>query len=151
MNASSVRVTWQWTSSDPAPSCFNTTCVTYHPEGGRESSLQLRDPAATETILTGIQSNTCYTITVVATAGEHRRESVITAVLLPVVLQGMSTITVCVLGMIMNSMCLYTQNLAWKPATCDLPLLVHRAVYNPVSRRVNWLASFDKLHQNCLV
>jgi len=105
MNASTVRVTWTWTSSDPAPSCFNTTCVTYHPKGGRESSLQLRDPAATETILTGIQSNTCYTITVVATAGEHRKESIITAVLLPVVLQGMSTITVCVLGMIMTSMC----------------------------------------------
>ena len=88
MNASSVRVAWQWTSSGPAPSCFNTTCVTYHPEGGGESSLQLRDPAATETILTGLQSNTCYTITVVATAGEHRRESVTTAVLLPLVLQG---------------------------------------------------------------
>jgi len=112
MNASSVRVAWQWASSDPAPSCFNTTHVTYQPEGGRESSLQLSDPAATETILTDIQSNTCYTITVVATAGEHRRESVIMAVLLPVVLQGMSTITVCVLGMIMTSMCLYTQNLA---------------------------------------
>jgi len=91
-NASGVRVTWQWTSSGPAPSCFNTTCVTYHPEGGSESSLQLRDPAATETILTGLQSNTCYTITVVATAGEHRRDSVLMAILLPVVLQGMSTI-----------------------------------------------------------
>ena len=86
MNASSVRVAWQWTSSGPAPSCFNTTHVTYHPEGGGESSLQLRDPAATETILTDLQSNTCYTITVVATAGEHRRESVAIAVLLP--LQG---------------------------------------------------------------
>ena len=77
MNASNVRITyaWQWSSSDPAPSCFNTTRVTYHPEGGGESSLQLRDPAATETILTGLQSNTCYTITVVATAGEHRGEN----------------------------------------------------------------------------
>jgi len=92
MNASSVRVTWQWTSSDPAPNCFNTTRVNYHPEGGRESSLQLSDPAATETILTGFQCNTSYTITVVATAGEHRRESVAMAILLPVVLQGMSTI-----------------------------------------------------------
>ena len=88
MNASTVRVAWQWTSS--APSCFNTTRVTYHPEGGGESSLQLRDPAA-ETILTGLQSNTCYTITVVATAGEHRRENVLMAVLLPLVLQGMTT------------------------------------------------------------
>ena len=76
MNASSVRVAWQWTSSGPAPSCFNTTRVTYHPEGGGESSLQLRDPAANETVLTGLQCNTRYTITVVATAGEHRRESV---------------------------------------------------------------------------
>ena len=89
---SSVRVTWQWASSGPAPSCFNTTCVTYrHPEEGGESSLQLRDPAANETILTGLQSNTCYTITVVATAGEYRRESVTTAVLLPQVLQGMTS------------------------------------------------------------
>jgi len=61
--------------------------VTYHPEGGRESSLQLRDPAATETILTDLQCNTHYTITVVASAGEHRRESVAVMVLLP--LQGM--------------------------------------------------------------
>ena len=63
--------------------------MTYHPEGGGESSLQLRDPATTETILTGLQCNTCYTITVVATAGEHRRESAAIAVLPPLVLQGM--------------------------------------------------------------
>ena len=88
MNASSVMVAWQWTSSGPAHSCFNTTRVTYHPEGGSESSLQLRDPAATETILTDLQCNKNYTITVVATAGEHRRESVAVAVLLPLVLQG---------------------------------------------------------------
>jgi len=92
--ASSVRVTWQWTSSGPAPNCFNTTRVTYHPEGGRESSMQLRDPAATETILTGLQCNTCYTITVVATAGEHRRESEAMAVP-PLVLQGMPIICIC--------------------------------------------------------
>ena len=53
MNASTVRVAWQWTSSDPVPNCFNTTTVTYHPEGGGESSLQFSDPAAIETILTG--------------------------------------------------------------------------------------------------
>ena len=57
MNASSVRVSWQWTSSGPAPNCFNTTSVTYHPEGGGESSLQLSDPAATETTLTDLQCN----------------------------------------------------------------------------------------------
>ena len=85
-DASSVRVTWQWTSSDPAPSCFNTTHVTYHPEGGRGSSLQLKDPAATETILTGLQCNKHYTITVVATAGEHRRGNDSVALLLPLVL-----------------------------------------------------------------
>ena len=73
-SASSVRVTWKWTSSGPAPSCFNTTTVTYRPEGGGESSLQLSDPAATEATLTGLQCNTNYTITVMATAGEHRRE-----------------------------------------------------------------------------
>ena len=97
MNASSVRVTWQWTSSGPAPSCFNTTRVTYHPEGGGESSLQLRDPAATETILTGLQSNTCYTITVVATAGEHRTESVTIVLLLSLVLPGMTSINTQIL------------------------------------------------------
>ena len=48
--------------------------MTYRPEGGVESSLQLSDPAATEAILTGLQCNTNYIITVVATAGEHRRE-----------------------------------------------------------------------------
>ena len=84
---STVRVSWQWTSSGPAPSCFNTTTVTYRPEGGDESSLQLSDPAATDTTLTNLQCNTNYTITVVATTGEHRSESVATTVYLP--LQGM--------------------------------------------------------------
>ena len=73
-NASTVRVAWQWNSSGPAPSCFDTTTVTYHPEGGGESSLQLSDPAATEAILTDPQCNTNYTITVAATAGGYRRE-----------------------------------------------------------------------------
>ena len=50
--------------------------MTYHPEGGSEFSLQLSDPAATEATLTDLQCNTNYTITVVATAGEHRRKSV---------------------------------------------------------------------------
>ena len=86
MNASSVRVAWQWASSGSATSCFNTTRVTYRPEVGGESSLQLSDPAATETTLTDLQCNTSYTITVVATAGEHRRESVARTVYLP--LQG---------------------------------------------------------------
>ena len=96
-NASSVRVAWQWASSGPAPSCFNTTRVTYgRPEGGGESSLQLKNSSATETILPDVQPNTHYTITVVATAGEHRRESVTMAVLLPLVLQGMiSTFHLC--------------------------------------------------------
>ena len=48
--------------------------MTYRPEGGSESSLQLSDPAATEATLIGLQCNTNYTITVVATAGGHRRE-----------------------------------------------------------------------------
>ena len=72
-SASSIMVTWQWTSSGPAPDCFNSTTVTYHPEGGSESFLQLSDPAATGANLTGLQINMCYVITVVATAGEHRR------------------------------------------------------------------------------
>ena len=81
MNASSVRVVWQWSSSAPAPDCFNTTSVTYHTEGGGESSVQLSDPAANETTLTDLQCSTNYTITVVATAGLHRRESVATILL----------------------------------------------------------------------
>ena len=75
-STSSVRVTWQWTSSGSAPNCFNTTTVTYRPEGGDESSLQLSDPAANETTLTDLHCNTNYTITVVATAGVHRKEGV---------------------------------------------------------------------------
>ena len=46
--------------------------------------MQLSDPAATEATLTNLQCNTNYTITVVATAGEHRRESVTRTVYLPV-------------------------------------------------------------------
>ena len=87
-NTSSIGVKWQWASSAPAPNCFNTTTVTYRSEGGSESSLQrLSNAAATEATLTGLQNNTCYTITVVVTAGEHRRESVARKVLFP--LQGM--------------------------------------------------------------
>ena len=82
-NASSVRITWQWTNSGPAPSCFNTTTVTYHPEEGGEFSLQFSDPAVTEATLAGLQNNRCYTITVVVTAGEHKREGVARTVLLP--------------------------------------------------------------------
>ena len=74
VSASSVRVVWWWTSLGPAPDCFNTTRVTYQ---GGESFLQLSDPAATEATLTDLQCNTNYTITVVAIAGKHRRESVV--------------------------------------------------------------------------
>ena len=73
MNGSSIMVAWQWTSSGPAPRCLDTTTVTYRPEGGSESSLQLNDPAENWTILTDLQCSTNYTITVVATAGGHRR------------------------------------------------------------------------------
>ena len=86
INASSFRVAWQWTSSGPAPDCFNTTTVTYHPEGGSESSLHLSDPEATEATLTDFQCNTNYTITVVATAGEYKTEDVAMTVSVP--LQG---------------------------------------------------------------
>ena len=48
--------------------------MTYHPEGGGEFSPQLSDPAATKATLIDLQCSTSYTITVVATAGEHRRE-----------------------------------------------------------------------------
>ena len=88
INASSFRVAWQWTSSGPAPDCFNTTTVTYFPEheGGDESSLQLSDPAATEATLTDLQCNTSYTISVVATAREYKTEDIAMTVSVP--LQG---------------------------------------------------------------
>ena len=98
--------------------------MTYHPEGGGESSQHLSDPAETETTLTGLQCNTSYTITVVATAGEHRRESV---ALLP--LQG-----------ILNS---------WRPVffvithisiTIDLQSL-SAAVLSSTSIRLTWVTS----------
>ena len=76
ISTSNVRVTWQWTSSGQAPSCFNTTTVTYRTERGSESSQQLNDPAATEITLNIHQCNANYTTTVVATAGEHRRENI---------------------------------------------------------------------------
>ena len=68
--------------------------MTYHTEGGDESSLQLSDPAANETTLTDLRNNTNYTITVVTTVGEHRRESIARTVLLPQ--QGIYTLTPCV-------------------------------------------------------
>ena len=68
-NVSTVRVTWQWTSSDPAPDCFNTTSLIYCPEGGDESFLQLSDSAATEATLTDLQCGTSYTITVHTSSG----------------------------------------------------------------------------------
>ena len=84
LNVSTIRVAWQWTNSSPVPNCFNITHVVYHPEGGGESSsLQLSDPAATEATLADLQCNTNYTITVVTTAGKHRREGVVGILLLP--------------------------------------------------------------------
>ena len=90
-NVTTVRVTWQWNSSDPTPDCFNTTTVTYLPDEGGELSLQLSDPSATEATHTDLQCNTSYTITVVATAGEHRREGVAE---FPLILEG--TVLLCV-------------------------------------------------------
>ena len=82
-SVSSVRVTWQWISSGPAPSCFNTTYVTYRREGGGESSLQLSDPAATEATLTDLQCSTNYTISVHTSSGSTDIRSAPRTVLLP--------------------------------------------------------------------
>ena len=97
MNASSVRITWQWSSLGPPPDCFNTTHVTYRPEGDDEFSLQLSDPAATGVTLTDLRNNTNYTITVVATAGEYRRESMARTVLLPQQGIELEDLCICVL------------------------------------------------------
>ena len=124
INASSLRVAWEWTSSSPAPNCFNTTTVTYRPEGGGESSLQLSDPATTETTLTDLQCNINYTITVVTTAGNHRRESVPRTV--SVLLQG-----------ILQYMCLYIIAISF----LDIPIPVGvraEATADNTSIRVSW-------------
>ena len=82
-NVSSVRVAWQWTSSVLAPYCFNETYVTYRPDGGGESSLQLSDPAATEATLTGLQCSTSYTISVHTSSGSTDTRSASRTVSLP--------------------------------------------------------------------
>ena len=82
-NASSLRVTWRWTSSDQAPDCFNTTYVTYRPEGGGESFQQLSDPAATKATLTDLQCNINYTISVHTSNGSNDTRSAPRTVLLP--------------------------------------------------------------------
>ena len=83
LNVSTVRVTWQWTSSDPAPDCFNTTSVFYHPDGGDEFFLQLSDPAATEATLTDLQCSTSYTITDYTSSGSTDTRSAPRIVSLP--------------------------------------------------------------------
>ena len=82
-NVSSVRVAWQWTSSDPAPYCFNTTAVTYRPEGDGESFLQLSDPAATEATLIDLQCSTSYTISIHTSSGSTDTRSTPRTVSLP--------------------------------------------------------------------
>ena len=124
INASSLRVAWQWTSSSPAPNCFNTTTVTYRPEGGGESSLQLSDPAATETTLIDLQCNINYTITVVTTAGNHRREGVPRTV--SVLLQG-----------ILQYMCLYIIAISFLDISIPVGVRAEATADN-TSIRVSW-------------
>ena len=68
--------------------------MAYHTEGGGESSLQLSDPAANETTLTDLQCSTNYTITVVATAEEYRREGVTS-----IVLQGITFVCIYLISL----------------------------------------------------
>ena len=82
-NVSTVRVTWQWTSSGSGPDCFNTTTVIYYPDGRDESFLQLSDPAATEATLTDLQCSTNYTITVHTSSGSTDTRSARRIVSLP--------------------------------------------------------------------
>ena len=95
MDSSSVRIAWQWSSSGPAPKCFNATSVTYHPEGGDESSLQLSDPTATEATLTDLHCSINYTITVVSTAGGHRKEVAAFFLLQGMLNTGMEACAIC--------------------------------------------------------
>ena len=82
-NTSSVRVAWQWTSPGPALDCFNTTTVTYRPEGGSESFLQLSDPTATEATLTDLHCSTSYTISIHTSSGSTDTRSAPSTVSLP--------------------------------------------------------------------
>ena len=97
--------------------------MTYHPEGGSEFSLH---PAATEANLTGLQCNTTYSITVVATAGEHRKERTVL-----VSLQGILNI---------RSLCLL-QNMM----VCIMagPHSLSAAVLSPTSVHLTWVAPCD--------
>ena len=120
MNVSNVLVTWWWNSSGSASNCFNTTNIIYHPEGGYKSSRQLSDSAVNKTTLTGLQCNTSYTITVVATGGGHRREGV---TVLP--LQG-------ILNVCANIDCGHMMSITLGPHSLSA------AVLSPTSVRLTW-------------
>ena len=68
----SIRVSWQW-SCQGVPDLLR---VDYQPEGGSRIMHTVGSTTATSATLPNLQCNTNYTITVVATAGEHKREGV---------------------------------------------------------------------------
>ena len=85
--------------------------------------MQLGDPAVNKTTLTDLQCNTNYTITVVATAGEHRREGTVF-----ILLQGIRNIkSPCLLGNVMGVIMAGPQSLS-------------AAVLSPTSVRLTWVA-----------
>ena len=81
----SIRVSWEW-SRQGVPTCVNRLRVDYQPEGGSLMMYTVDNTTATSAILPNLQCNTTYNITVVATGGEQRRESVAVTAYLP--LQG---------------------------------------------------------------
>ena len=56
--------------------CVDLVRVHYQPEGGSLMVYTVDNTTATSATLPNLQCNTKYTITVVATAGRHKRESV---------------------------------------------------------------------------
>ena len=68
----SIRVSWQWSCQG----LLDLVRVDYQPEGGSLMMYTVDNTAATSATLPNLQCNTNYTITVVATAGEHKREGV---------------------------------------------------------------------------
>ena len=140
INASSVQVVWQWTRPGPAPSCFNATFVTYRFEGGGEASLQLSDPAVTEAILTDLQCSN-YTITVVATAGEYRREGVAF-----LSLQGM--LNACMEACAYYETCVCCHHIVFITLHHAGPPNVTVSVLSPTSVHLTWLSPCNTQQYN---
>ena len=64
----SIRVSWEWSSQDEL-ACLDSVIINYQPEGGSLMNYPLDSATATSTILSNLQCNTQYTISVLARGG----------------------------------------------------------------------------------